>query len=227
MTHPAVKRSFDLLCASAGVAVLSPLLLLLAVWIKCADRGPVFFRQERVGRHGTRFRIWKFRTMVVGAEKIGMSVTKDGDPRITSAGRVLRKTKLDELPQLLNVIAGEMSLVGPRPEVPRYVEKYSDTQREVLELKPGITDLATLEFRNEEDLLKRADDVERFYVDYCIPTKIALNLQYARRSSFCSDLRLIFETVFPALHKPAADPAGNADRHGSGSAAQSTAESRH
>ena len=159
-----MKRSLDLLFSITGLLALSPLLLLIILVIKFSDGGPVFFRQVRVGQGGRKFRIWKFRTMIVNAEKLGLSVTRDGDPRVTPVGRLLRKSKLDELPQLLNVLAGEMSLVGPRPEVPRYVEQYSPEQRRILELKPGITDLAILEFSHEEDLLRSRPDVERFYI---------------------------------------------------------------
>jgi lipopolysaccharide/colanic/teichoic acid biosynthesis glycosyltransferase len=159
----------------------------------------VFYRQERVGQGGRRFKIWKYRTMVVDADKLGPAVTKDGDPRITRVGRFLRKSKLDELPQLFNVLVGEMSLVGPRPEVPKYVDLYKAEQREILKLKPGITELATLKFRQEEELLGRAEDVESFYVEQCIPRKIELNLKYARRASLWSDTWLILQTLVPSL----------------------------
>ena len=167
MTHPVAKRCFDITFSGLGLLALSPLLLVISVLVKVSDCGPAFYRQQRVGRGGVPFRIWKFRTMVVNAEKLGLSVTKDGDPRITRMGRLLRKTKLDELPQLWNVLVGEMSFVGPRPEVQRYVDRYSAEQRQILELKPGITDLATLEFRNEEELLATASDTEKLYLEYC------------------------------------------------------------
>jgi lipopolysaccharide/colanic/teichoic acid biosynthesis glycosyltransferase len=202
MTAAAAKRAYDAFFSSLGLILISPLLLVLAVAIKLSDRGPVFFRQKRVGQMGRPFSILKFRTMIVDAERSGLSVTKDGDPRITRIGRILRKTKLDELPQLWNVLRGEMSLVGPRPEVPRYVEKYTSEQRKILEFKPGITDLATLEFRHEEELLKSADDVERFYLEFCVPRKIELNLLYARDANLFSDTWIILQTVFPWLRKP-------------------------
>lgn len=190
-----MKRALDLLFSIMGLLVLSPLLVVIIVVIKLSDGGPVFFRQVRVGQRGREFKIWKFRTMVVNAEKLGLSVTRDGDPRVTRIGRFLRKSKLDELPQLLNVLVGEMSLVGPRPEVPRYVDQYSAEQRRVLDLKPGITDLATLEFSHEEDLLKSRPDVERFYIEYCIPRKIALNRRYAEEANIFSDLRILLKTL--------------------------------
>lgn len=190
-----MKRVFDFGMALLGIFVLFPIFLFIAAAVKIGDGGPIFYRQERVGRKGRHFRIWKFRTMSVGADKVGPSITKRGDLRVTRVGRILRSTKLDELPQLLNVLVGEMSFVGPRPEVPRYVAVYTDEQRKVLELIPGITDLASLEFRDEESLLAAAPDSERFYREYCIPKKIELNLAYAAKSSVLSDIRLIMNTV--------------------------------
>lgn len=201
MPELTAKRLYDLLFASLGLLLLSPLLVVIAVAVKLSDGGPVCFKQQRVGRHGRQFWIWKFRTMVVNADKLGISITKGGDFRITPAGRILRRTKLDELPQLWNVLRGDMSFVGPRPEVPRYVEHYTPVQREILKLKPGITDLATLEFRNEEELLRTASDVEKFYIEHCIPRKIELNLLYARRASICQDTWIILQTLLPWIHK--------------------------
>jgi lipopolysaccharide/colanic/teichoic acid biosynthesis glycosyltransferase len=195
------KRVYDLFFAALGLSVLAPLFLLLGLLVKWGDGGPVFYRQERVGLGGRRFWIWKFRTMVVDADRRGIPVTRDGDPRITRVGRFLRKTKLDELPQLWNVLVGEMSLVGPRPEVPRYVERYNDAQRAILNLKPGITDLATLRFRNEEDLLRGAEDTEAFYLEYCVPRKIELNLEYARQAGLWRDTLIILKTLLPWLDR--------------------------
>ena len=195
------KRCFDLLFSFLGLLFLSPVLLLVATAVKLGDGGPVFYRQERVGQGGCRFRIWKIRTMRVNADKLGPSITKNGDARITPVGRVLRKWKLDELPQFINVLWGDMSFVGPRPEVPRYVALYSDEQLRVLALRPGITDLATLEFRNEEELLAKAEDPEKYYREYCIPRKIELNLQYAARASLLTDLRLICATVVAIIRR--------------------------
>jgi lipopolysaccharide/colanic/teichoic acid biosynthesis glycosyltransferase len=220
-----LKRSFDVVFAGLGLLVLSPLFLLVAIAVKLSSRGPVLFRQQRIGKAGRPFRILKFRSMVVNAEDLGPGVTRDGDPRITAMGRFLRKTKLDELPQLWNVLVGDMSFVGPRPEVPRYVEKYTAEQRRVLALKPGITDLATLEFRNEEELLKgeitnskaegrrqKAEDggrgtedgrrrvedadMEEFYMNCCVPRKIELNLAYAARANLWEDIKIILRTLF-------------------------------
>jgi lipopolysaccharide/colanic/teichoic acid biosynthesis glycosyltransferase len=195
----ASKRLYDLAFSGIGLLVLSPVLALLALLVKFSDGGPVFYRQQRVGLGGRQFRIWKFRSMVVDADRLGIAVTRDGDPRITRVGRFLRKTKMDELPQLWNVFAGDMSLVGPRPEVPRYVERYTPEQRQILQLKPGITDLATLRFRNEEELLRAAEDTERFYIEHCIPRKIELNLEYARRAGIWADTLIILRTLLPWL----------------------------
>ena len=205
----AAKRLYDLGFSGMGLLCLSPVFLVLAVIVKVSDGGPVFYRQERVGVGGRRFRIWKFRSMVVDADRLGIAVTRDGDVRITRIGRFLRKTKLDELPQLWNVWVGDMSLVGPRPEVPRYVERYTPEQRVILELKPGITDLATLKFRNEEELLREAEDTERFYVEYCVPRKIELNLEYARGAGLWSDTVIILRTLLPWLDRGLADRGGS------------------
>ncbi|MBL9168117.1 MAG: sugar transferase [Verrucomicrobiales bacterium] len=192
-----LKRAFDVTCSFLGLLVLLPAGLVIALIMKISDPGPIFYRQRRVGQFGQEFEILKFRTMVVGADKLGPSVTQDRDPRITLLGRLLRKTKLDELPQLWNVLCGSMSFVGPRPEVPRYVAHYTPEQRQLLNYKPGITDLATLVFRNEEALLKGASDVEAFYIQHCIPRKFHLNMQYAKRANLLEDVFIIAETIFP------------------------------
>lgn len=199
MPDLSAKRAYDVVLSAFGLLLLAPLLVFIAVLVKISDGGPIFFRQQRVGKHGRLFSIWKFRTMVVNAEKLGRSITAGTDPRITTVGRWLRKTKCDELPQLWNVLRGDMSFVGPRPEVPRYVALYTPEQRKVLELKPGITDLATLHFRDEEELLSRAADVEAFYVQDCIPRKIELNLLYAERAGIWEDTKIILQTVLPFL----------------------------
>lgn len=191
------KRVFDIACSAIGLLLLSPLCLVIGLLVKLADGGPVFFSQTRIGQFGKPFRIWKFRSMIVDAQKMGAAVTAGHDPRITWIGRLLRKTKLDELPQLWNVLIGDMSLVGPRPEVPQYVERYTPEQRRILTLKPGITDLASLLFRNEEELLRGAGDLEEFYVRYCMPRKMQLNLQYAQHASVLEDIWIIFQTLFP------------------------------
>ena len=186
-----------MVCAGVGLLILMPAGLVLGLLVKLADGGPIFYAQTRIGRFGRPFRIRKFRSMVVNADQMSAAVTKDEDPRITWIGRFLRKSKLDELPQLWNVLVGEMSFVGPRPEVPRYVERYTPEQREILNYKPGITDLATLRFRNEEALLRGAADVEGFYLRYCLPKKIELNRQYAERAGFFQDLWIILQTLCP------------------------------
>ena len=190
------KRLFDIVLAGLGLLLLSPLLLGIALWIKLDSRGPVFFRQERVGRHGVPFRIHKFRTMVTDAERLGAQITVGADARITPAGRVLRGAKLDELPQLIDVLAGTMSLVGPRPEVPRYVALYPSALRDkVLSVRPGITDRASIEFRDESALLAAAADPEREYTEVVLPTKLLFAAEYVDRASLAYDLRLIAQTL--------------------------------
>ena len=194
-TQSKAKRWFDFFWSVVGLCLSWPIFVLIALVIKLEDGGPVFFRQERVGWRGRPFRIWKFRTMVVGAEKLGRPLTVGKDPRITRVGHWLRKTKLDELPQLINVLCGEMSLVGPRPEVPRYVDLYSTDQRRVLELKPGITDPASIIFRNESEVLAQVEDPERYYLEVVMPEKIRLNIEYAKHASIWSDIRVILQTI--------------------------------
>ena len=189
------KRLFDLVAAGAGLLLLAPVLAVVALAIMLESGPPVFFRQERVGRHGVPFRIWKFRTMVADAERTGGALTIGADPRITSLGRFLRRYKLDELPQLLNVVSGEMSLVGPRPEVARYVAGYTTEERRVLALVPGVTDPASLEYRDEASMLAGRPDPERAYVEEIAPRKIALNLAYAEHATRRSDLGIILRTI--------------------------------
>lgn len=186
---------FDRLAALAGVLVLLPLFAAIALWIKQDSVGPVFFRQERVGQGGRLFRIWKFRTMVADAPQRGGPLTVGGDARITKAGTVLRRYKLDELPQLLNVIAGEMALVGPRPEVPKYVALYTPDQRRVLEQRPGITDPASLAHVDESETLARQADPERHYIEILMPGKLRINLDYAARRTWASDIGVILRTL--------------------------------
>lgn len=191
----AVRRVFDATAAAAGLVVLSPLFLAVAVAIRRDSPGPVFFRQERIGRHGAPFRIYKFRTMRVDAEAAGRQITVGEDPRITRVGAFLRRTKLDELPQLINVVLGDMALVGPRPEVPRYVAHYDEGQRRVLTVRPGITDPASVHYRDENDLLAGADDPERVYVDEVMPAKLAMNLEYLERRTLLRDVGVILDTL--------------------------------
>ena len=189
------KRVMDIAISAAALCVLWPVFLLIALAIVIDDPGPVFYRQVRVGRGGRPFRIFKFRTMVVDADKKGLSITVGRDSRITRVGAFLRKTKLDELAQLLNVLCGQMSFVGPRPEVPRYVELYTPYQRQVLLVRPGITDYASIAYRNENDLLEGAQDPERMYIDEIMPAKIELNMKYLHEISPLADLRLMLSTV--------------------------------
>jgi lipopolysaccharide/colanic/teichoic acid biosynthesis glycosyltransferase len=187
------ERLFDVLCAAAGLLLLLPLFAVLALLILWDDGRPVFFSQTRVGRQGKEFRIWKFRTMRAGSP--GSSVTAAGDRRVTRAGAPLRRYKLDELPQLYNVLKGEMSLVGPRPEVPDYVQLAAPRWQAVLEVRPGITDLASLLYREEEKLLAAAVNPSAFYRDSILPQKLLLNLAYIRSRSFFRDLKLIILTI--------------------------------
>ena len=194
-----LKRAMDIVISGCALAVIWPVLLLIALAIKIDDPGPVFYRQVRVGRNGKEFRIFKFRTMIVDADKKGLAITVGRDNRITRMGRLLRKTKLDELAQLINVFTGEMSFVGPRPEVPKYVNMYTPYQRQVLLVRPGITDYASIAYRNENDLLEGADDPERMYIDVIMPDKIELNMKYLREISPLADIRLIFSTIVAVI----------------------------
>ena len=191
------KRTFDVVLTLPGLVVLAIPLAFVALLIKLGDGGPVFFRQERVGKGGRSFQLWKFRTMRERAEHEGPRLTVGRDPRITRVGAFLRRFKLDELPQLVNVLRGEMSLVGPRPEVPEYVARYTPEQRAVLELMPGITDPASIKYRNESELLAQSADPEASYVNRIMPDKIRMNLEYARRANALTDLGVILRTTFP------------------------------
>jgi len=192
-----MKRLFDFIASFYGLILLSPIFVLAALWIKIDSRGPIFFRQERVGFQGVLFRIHKFRTMVLDAEKKGKQITVGADSRITTVGSFLRKYKLDEIPQLIDVLAGDMSLVGPRPEVSKYIDCYSDDEKfDVLSVKPGITDNASIEFRDENELLASSKDPEATYISEVLPKKIALYRQYVRERSFFGDVAIIFKTIF-------------------------------
>jgi lipopolysaccharide/colanic/teichoic acid biosynthesis glycosyltransferase len=189
------KRVFDVIASVSGLVLLSPILAIIAVAITAGDRGPVLFSQQRVGRDGRTFRLLKFRTMIADAERIGPALTIGTDPRITPIGRLLRRAKLDELPQLINVARGEMSLVGPRPEVPKFVAMYTPAQRRVLALRPGITDPASTEYVREAELLAHADDPERAYIEEVMPRKLQLNLAYAETATLWSDIATILRTM--------------------------------
>jgi lipopolysaccharide/colanic/teichoic acid biosynthesis glycosyltransferase len=194
-----LKRLFDLVVSMIGLVVLAPFLLIIAVALKIDSAGVVFFRQIRVGQFGKSFRIFKFRTMVSQAEKLGPQVSSGDDPRITRVGCFLRKYKLDELPHLINVVKGEMSFVGPRPEVPRYVEAYKNDYFDILKVKPGITDFASLEFKDENELLKNADDPEKKYLEEILPVKIGYYRKYLKEQSLKTDLTLIIKTLWSII----------------------------
>ena len=197
--NKSVKRIFDFICSTLGIIVLSPILLVIAIKIKTGDHGPIFFKQIRVGEKNKEFEILKFRTMVVDAEKLGRQITVGNDSRITKIGAFLRKYKLDELPQLINVFKGDMSLVGPRPEVPRYVKLYNKEQSKVLEVKPGITDLASIRYRDENDLLGEAENPDDLYINTIMPDKLALNLEYINKNNVFLDIYIILKTIIKCL----------------------------
>lgn len=196
-----LKRAIDLTVSLLGLVALSPLMLLVALLIKFDGGGPVFYRGRRVGRFGRPFLVLKFRTMVVNAERLGGPSTADDDPRITRVGKVLRKYKLDELPQLINVLKGEMSLVGPRPEVQHYVDMYSDEERAILSVRPGVTDWASLWDSDEGALLAGAEDPEAAYLEYIRPTKLRLQLHYVRTQSLLTDLRILALTLATVIFR--------------------------
>lgn len=187
------KRLFDMVCAALGLLVLSPVLLVCALLVGLTSPGGVLFRQERVGKDGVPFTIYKFRSM--RKDNAGLKISTSGDSRITPVGRVLRKAKLDELPQLWNVLKGDMSFVGPRPEVREYTDLYTPEQRQVLLVRPGITGLASIRYRNENDLLSASTDPNRTYIEEVMPAKLALDLEYIPRACVSYDVRLILETL--------------------------------
>ena len=189
-----MKRLFDIIVSACGLLVLSPVFLIMAIWIKQDSNGPVFYRQVRVGRHNKDFRIFKFRSMRVGADK-GSLVTIGGrDPRITRSGYFILKYKLDEFPQLINVLLGEMSVVGPRPEVRHYVNYWTPEQMHILDVRPGITDPASIKFRNENELMEKTENPEDYYINVIMQEKIKLYLEYVENASFWYDIKLIFKT---------------------------------
>ena len=196
-----LKRFFDILFSAIGIILLAPLLAILAMAIKKSSSGPVLYRGIRVGRDGKLFRILKFRTMVVNAEALGGSCTSDDDPRITSIGRRLRKYKLDELPQLLNVLRGEMSFVGPRPEVKQYVAMFSEEEKQILSVRPGVTDLSTLWDSDEGAVLAGSSDPERIYLETIRPEKMRLQLEYVRNRTLLLDFRIVCSTVALVLRR--------------------------
>jgi lipopolysaccharide/colanic/teichoic acid biosynthesis glycosyltransferase len=194
-----MKRLFDLLSSLFGLLLLSPLFAVVAVLIKIDSRGTVLFKQERMGRKFRPFFIYKFRTMVRDAQRSGLQITAGGDARVTSVGSILRKTKIDELPQLINVVKGDMSLVGPRPEVRKYVEYYKKEYEAILSIRPGITDISSMTFRDEEGVLRDQKDPEQFYLNVLLPEKMRLAMEYIRNRSFSYDVKLIFLTFHRIL----------------------------
>ena len=189
-----MKRIFDVTASGLGLLLLSPLFLIVAIWIRLDSPGPVFYRQTRVGRYNKDFRLLKFRSMRVGSDKKGLITVGGRDPRVTRSGYWIRKYKLDELPQLINVFKGDMSLVGPRPEVRKYVDLYTPEQLHVLDVRPGITDMASIRYRNENELLEQAADPEQFYRDTVMQDKLRINLKYVSDHSFFKDIRIILMT---------------------------------
>lgn len=195
------KRLFDMVCALIGLVVLSPLFLVIAVWIKLDSKGPVFFRQVRVGRNGKPFRIHKFRTMGVNSESVGR-LTVGNDSRVTRSGHFLRKSKIDELPQLIDVVVGNMSLVGPRPEVQEFIDCYpSEVRRVVLSVRPGITDLASIEMVDENEILAKYTDSRKAYIEQILPIKQQYYVDYVRNNSLFEDINIIFKTIYKIVNR--------------------------
>ncbi|GAA0758151.1 sugar transferase [Clostridium sartagoforme] len=196
MFNKIIKRIFDFIASLIGCIILTPVYVIIALLIKLTSKGPIFFKQKRIGRYGNEFNILKYRTMVVNAERIGRQITIGNDSRVTRIGYFLRKYKLDELPQLINVLKGDMSLVGPRPEVPKYVELYNENQKRVLEVRPGITDYASIEYRDENSILGNVKNPEEYYINIIMPHKIDLNMKYIENNNIFIDIAIIFKTIF-------------------------------
>ena len=196
-----MKRLFDVVVSGCGLIALSPLLIVVAIWIKLDSKGPVFFRQIRVGRHNKDFRIYKFRSMRVNSDKGSLITIGGHDSRITKSGYFIRKTKIDELPQLINVFVGDMSLVGPRPEVRHYVDMWTPEQMNILDVRPGITDPASIRYHNENELLEKAKDPEHYYINVIMQDKIKLYLEYIEKYGFWYDIKLIFMTFYTIISK--------------------------
>lgn len=189
-----MKRLFDIIASGLGLIALSPLFAVLAIWIKLDSKGPVFYRQTRVGKDNKDFRLFKFRSMRPDSDKLGLITVGGHDPRVTHSGYYIRKYKLDEFPQLINVFIGDMSLVGPRPEVRKYVDMYTPEQMRVLDVRPGITSLASIRYRNENDILAASDNPERTYIEVVMPDKLAIDLEYVSKANLWTDIKLIFST---------------------------------
>lgn len=196
-----MKRIFDIIASGCGLIVLSPIFIVIAIWVKLDSKGPVFYRQIRVGKDNKDFRLFKFRSMKIGADRQGLITVGGRDPRVTRSGYYIRKYKLDELPQLINVFIGDMSVVGPRPEVRKYVDLYTPEQMRVLSVRPGITDLASIRYRNENELLETVDDPETYYREVIMQDKLKINLEYVDNRSFWGDIKLIFATLYAVVAK--------------------------
>lgn len=194
-----IKRLFDIFFSFIGLIILIPILIIIAFCIKLNSKGPVFYKQTRVGRYGIDFKIFKFRTMEMDADKLGLLTIGDKDPRVNKIGYILRKYKLDELPQLINVFIGDMSFVGPRPEVRKYVDLYSESDMEILNVKPGITDYASIEYRNEAELIKEGHNPEKTYIEQIMPQKIKLNKVYIKQNNIATDFKIIIKTFASIL----------------------------
>lgn len=197
--NSAIKRIFDFVASLIGIIIISPILTIVAICIKLDSKGKVLFLQKRVGKKGKPFNIYKFRTMVSDAEKLGKQITIGKDSRITRVGAFLRKYKIDELPQLFNVLKGDMSLVGPRPEVPKYVDLYTEEERKVLEVRPGITDLASLRYSDENEILGKVENPEEYYINVIMKDKLKLNLEYIEKSNIIFDIYLIIKTIIKCI----------------------------
>lgn len=193
------KRAFDFIMSAIGLIILSPFFLIISIMIKVDSPGPVLFKQVRVGRYERNFKILKFRTMVTDAEKKGAQITVGRDSRITRVGHFLRKSKLDELPQLINVLIGDMSLVGPRPEVPKYTQYYTKGQKRIFELRPGITDYSSIKYRDENEILALSNDPEKTYIEEIMVDKLKLNLEYLENKSLFTDIKIIFNTILKII----------------------------
>ncbi len=196
-----MKRLFDIFLSFIGLLLLSPILLLIAILVKLSSKGTVFFTQIRIGKNFKPFKLYKFRSMIISDPKAGLPITSADDPRITKIGKILRKTKLDEIPQLLNVLIGDMSFVGPRPEVEKYISLFKNEYRIILSIKPGITDYAAIEFSNEEQILKKYSNPEEGYIKEILPKKIELYKKYLNDYSFKGDIKIIFATIYKILKK--------------------------
>ena len=194
-----VKRIFDFFAALIGIIILLPIFIIVSIAIKLDSPGNIMFLQKRVGKCGKKFDIFKFRTMVTNAERLGKQITVGKDNRITKVGAFLRKYKIDELPQLFNVLKGDMSLVGPRPEVPKYVALYNEEQKKVLSVRPGITDLASLKYSDENDILGKVENPEEYYINVIMKDKLSLNLEYIEKSNLFFDISLVIKTILKCI----------------------------